>query len=118
VKGETAPIPPEVRRLARCIMRAVLRRHRRPNARGIAPVLDVRAVKVAPAASARRRKSSPRDVLADWTSASRHEAKSLQNCNASSVRDEDVTTMTSHGAQRHRPANRSRKAKASRVARK
>lgn len=53
VKGETAPIPPEVRRLARCIMRAVLRRHRRPNARGTAPVLDIRTVKVSPAASAR-----------------------------------------------------------------
>ncbi len=30
-------------------MRAVLKRHRRPNARGIAPVLDIRAAMVAPA---------------------------------------------------------------------
>jgi putative transposase len=53
IKGQTAPIPAEIRRLARCIMRGVLRRHRRPNARGIAPVLDTRSVTVAPAASAR-----------------------------------------------------------------
>jgi len=53
IKGEIAPIPAEIRRLARWIMRAVLRRHRRPNARGIAPVLDMRTVKVSAAAGAR-----------------------------------------------------------------
>jgi putative transposase len=40
-------IPADVRRLARIIMRAILKRHRKPNTRGIAPVLDVRAARVA-----------------------------------------------------------------------
>jgi putative transposase len=47
------PVPAEIRRLAGCIMRAVLRRHRRPNARGIAPVLDIRTENVSAAAGAR-----------------------------------------------------------------
>ena len=49
LRGGDTPLPEGVRHLARSIMRAVLKRHRRPNARGIAPVLDIRVAKVAPA---------------------------------------------------------------------
>jgi putative transposase len=49
-----ALIPADIRHLARVIMRAILKRHRKPNARGIAPVLDVRVAKVAKATSAAR----------------------------------------------------------------
>jgi len=40
-------IPPEIRRLALSIWRQIRKRHRLPNARGIAPVLDDRVAKTA-----------------------------------------------------------------------
>lgn len=39
-------IPPEVRKLALSIWRSIRKRHRLPNARGIAPVLDTRVAEV------------------------------------------------------------------------
>ena len=41
-------IPSEIRRLALTIFRSIRKRHSLPNARGIAPVLDTRAVTVTP----------------------------------------------------------------------
>lgn len=44
MKGKDAPIDPEIRRLARAIMRGVLSRHRKPSWGGLHPWLDARAV--------------------------------------------------------------------------
>lgn len=44
MRGADAPIDPEIRRLARSIMRGVLSKHRKPSWGGLHPWLDARAV--------------------------------------------------------------------------
>ncbi|EKV27386.1 transposase [Caenispirillum salinarum AK4] len=52
VKDADAPIPDDIRRLARSIMRGVLKRHRKPSMRRINAVVDQRGVAWGPAETA------------------------------------------------------------------